>query len=224
MATAGAIIAEIITLLSKRKFASTRLQANQILYSCVADLILIFRCYVVWDYKRTVLITVTVISIGNNVTAFVAWGFTIRDDYVIHNDESVIAAWFPWIFLIMNILVNLTLSLMIAGKIWQQRVATKILGAKLQRIYRSALLITLESGILYSVTILACGLLALFVLTPLYCYCILLQMAAIAPTMITVRAGLGVNGGNDHILKEDHLMNLDKHEYLLLPSVTKSEG
>ncbi|THU75116.1 hypothetical protein K435DRAFT_881596 [Dendrothele bispora CBS 962.96] len=149
----------------------------------------ILRCYIVWDSSKSVLITASVSSVFNNAAALVAWILSISRH---HNS---LTSGSPVVFLFFNFALNLTLSLTIAGKIWKTgHTARQLLGTKLRQTYRTAFSITLESGILYSVAIISCAFLG-----GDYNHVILLQMAGIAPTMIVVRAGLGVKGNNIHV-------------------------
>ncbi|THU80441.1 hypothetical protein K435DRAFT_809878 [Dendrothele bispora CBS 962.96] len=205
MATAGAILAVIISVRFSNLLLGSISNCERNM-TCVADLILILRCYIVWEYQKRVLIITAIISITNNAEAFVAWGLSIRSNSTGILDsantiqpvvqEYPVVPVYPLIFLFINLSVNLVLSLMIAWRVWKtQRVAKKILGTELRRTY------SLESGILYFVAILVCEVLQWTSRSPSIgslLWCILLQVAAIAPTMITVRAGLGVNRDNVH--------------------------
>ncbi|THU87402.1 hypothetical protein K435DRAFT_804333 [Dendrothele bispora CBS 962.96] len=164
MATAGTILAVIIAVMGqarcraeiqfsmKRRLTAVS-QGLYVVTNCVADLVLmwslillvqIFRCYVVWDYRKVVLIIATVISIMNNIVAFVIWGLSMRFDlYQVDlyqvNDFERGTVIYSVIFLSINFVVNLILSLMIGRILEAQNVAKKMLGAKLQRAYGSAL-------------------------------------------------------------------------------------
>ncbi|THU87405.1 hypothetical protein K435DRAFT_804336 [Dendrothele bispora CBS 962.96] len=209
MATAGAILAVIIALrlstpclLDERTLGKLE-RVSQGLYvvtNCVADLILILRCYIVWEYRKRVLIIAAIISIANNVTALVTWGIGIRDDLSIFGDipigQQIVAEIYPLVFFVINLLFYFyrTVGLfsgfvMQHGKYGELNVLQKKYLAQNYRGLIGRLFQLPWSRGFFTLLLSWYGGLP---------WCILLQVAAIAPTMIIVRAGLGVNGDNIH--------------------------
>ncbi|KAF5323676.1 hypothetical protein D9758_018356 [Tetrapyrgos nigripes] len=105
---------------------------------------LIFRCYVIWGHRKTVLIGAISISILDNVTSITGIALTLTAG------EELTPGTPPHNFLIaylfINLAVNLTLSGLIVGRIWTiQRTARQILGERINKTYSSAIAITRTS-------------------------------------------------------------------------------
>ncbi|THU80439.1 hypothetical protein K435DRAFT_809876 [Dendrothele bispora CBS 962.96] len=228
MATAGAILAIIIALrlfnlrnpwhdsiLGKFERVS---QGLYVVTNCVADLILIFRCYIVWEYRKRVLVISAIISIANNVTALVTWGLGMRDDLSIFGDipigQQFVADIYPLVFFIINLLFYFYRTVgLFSGFVMQHGKYGELNMLQKKYLAQNYRGLTAWSRGFFTLLLSWYGGLP---------WCILLQVAAIAPTMIIVRAGLGVNGDNihatvlDHILKEGypmHLNNIIKYEH-----------
>ncbi|THU98644.1 hypothetical protein K435DRAFT_838055 [Dendrothele bispora CBS 962.96] len=185
--------------------------ASKIIYivsNCITDIVLMFRCYLVWASNKKLLVLLVIGSIGNNAFAlFASIFFLIKSgpEDVIYKSASMSSMSkdvfdYPRIwFLYINSSVNLVISGLIAGRIWYiNHKAQRILPSTISKRYKSVIFIVLESGSFYSISILLCALTTELIsepsLTPINNYAILNQVAGIASTMIIVKAGLeGVN-------------------------------
>ncbi|KAK7437474.1 hypothetical protein VKT23_018545 [Stygiomarasmius scandens] len=172
----------------------TGMEGIYIISNFVADMILIYRFCIVWGMNRRILVGTGIISVVNNVAAMVAW---ILDIVAATNSHMPFSGPFNLyeknIFRLINFVFNLIVTGLIAGRIWYLRHrAAKILNAKIMLKYKSAIIILLESGLIYSVVI-AIGTFPFSSFSSYDLYPALLsQTAGIAPTMIIVRSGLGI--------------------------------
>ncbi|KAF7350817.1 hypothetical protein MSAN_01643400 [Mycena sanguinolenta] len=160
--------------------------ATDVLYTVnnfIADGLVIYRCYAVWG--NNVLVTVLPILM---LIASTALGVVESFDFNL--------ALYP--FFAVSLVTNVLVTMLTAGRIWWiSRHSRAYLKTAEQRRYVSAIAILVESGMLYSATVLA----YLIVISiprvsilsePIYQMQV--QIMGIAPTLIIVRAGLAVKG------------------------------
>ncbi|THU93799.1 hypothetical protein K435DRAFT_967145 [Dendrothele bispora CBS 962.96] len=183
-----------------------------LLANIVGDSILIHRCYVVWSSSWTVIIAPIVISITSNCIGFaaiimtivIAFGGLQRSQILSltgHADKMLFA------FMSLNVINNVLLTGLIAGKIWSiMNAVDKIMsqnqrGPKLGKRYQPTVALVLESGVLYPISVLIFEILSRRVSPIPSLYQVMTQLAGIAPTLIIVRVGLGVsvNSVNDSV-------------------------
>ncbi|KAJ7022173.1 hypothetical protein C8F04DRAFT_1240908 [Mycena alexandri] len=150
----------------------------------IADGLVIYRCYCVWNYNGYVVIVPILSLIATSLFGL---------------DLDLPAKPFYGLSLATNILVNM----LTAGRIWWiYREARMCLKTDMQKKYLSSLAILVESGVLYSATVLAFLILVTIVPTRISTpaiYQMLAQIMGIAPTLIIVRVGLGVSVQNVEI-------------------------
>ncbi|KAF8172522.1 hypothetical protein K438DRAFT_1851339 [Mycena galopus ATCC 62051] len=144
----------------------------------IADGLLIYRCYVVWNHDWRVIVLPVMLLIAST-----ACGLDVFLDAT--PQFAVILA------------TNFLATGLTAGRIWWiSHHARAYLGAAAQRRYAAAIALVVESGMLYSATILAFLIVISFpslsstLEEPLLQ--IVTQVMGIAPTLIIVRVGLGV--------------------------------
>ncbi|KAJ6497279.1 hypothetical protein C8R45DRAFT_982473 [Mycena sanguinolenta] len=149
----------------------------------IADGLVIYRCYVVWDHNVFVTILPIMMLIVTTVLGLiVSFSFTL----------SV----YP--FYALSLATNVLVTMLTVGRIWWiSRYSRAYLKTAEQRRYLSAMAILIESGALYSATVLAFIIILSIpsvsvVAEPIYQMQI--QIMGIAPTLIIVRAGLAVKG------------------------------
>ncbi|KAH7872140.1 hypothetical protein F5879DRAFT_190630 [Lentinula edodes] len=168
----------------------------------IADLILIHRNSVLWNGSRwKMMIWVPlIISITNNVLGIIGIGLeasnisvypslSVSFDQYTNGDKIVLA------YLFTNACLNLLLTGCLAGRVWWMgKTAASALGTHpLRQKYHSAVAITFESGILYPVALIGSVAATLQNSTAPSLYPFLIQIAAIAPTLIVVRTVLGIS-------------------------------
>ncbi|KAJ6564572.1 hypothetical protein B0H19DRAFT_80533 [Mycena capillaripes] len=157
------------------------LNATYIIYAInntIADGLLIYRCYVVWNHDWRVIVFPVILLIAST-----ACGFDVFMDAT--PQFAVILA------------TNFLATGLTAGRIWWiSHYCREYLGTATQRRYTFAIVVAVESGLLYSATILAFLIVISF---PSLLYTleepliqIVTQVMGIAPTLIIVRVGLGV--------------------------------
>ncbi|KAJ7290479.1 hypothetical protein C8J57DRAFT_1275951 [Mycena rebaudengoi] len=144
----------------------------------IADGLLIYRCYAVWNHDWRVIVLPVMLLIAST-----ACGLDVFLDAT--PQFAVILA------------TNFLATGLTAGRIWWiSHHSRAYLGAAAQRRYASAIALIVESGMLYSATILAFLIVISFpslsstLEEPLLQ--IVTQVMGIAPTLIIVRVGLGV--------------------------------
>ncbi|KAJ4467036.1 hypothetical protein J3R30DRAFT_3718291 [Lentinula aciculospora] len=173
----------------------------------IADLMLIHRNSMIWESSswRAMLWLPFTVSILNNALGIIGISFqasnislypslSVSFDQYTNGDKVVLA------YLLMNACLNFFLTGCLAGRVWWiGRKAAIVLGAHpLRRKYNSAVAITLESGILYPVALVGSVGAALQNPTTPSLYPFLIQIAAIAPTLIVVRTVLGISIEQQH--------------------------
>jgi len=143
----------------------------------MADALLIYRCYVIWN---TIWITVVPLLL---LVATMIFGYSIQ---------------LP-LFFIFSLSMNLFVPTLVAGRLWW--VIRRIRGPSgevTRRKGRNAMIIILESGLIYSIFVsLHMGFFHFGDPHDEIVYAALGQVVGIVPTLIIVRVGLGVseNGG-----------------------------
>ncbi|PFH46945.1 hypothetical protein AMATHDRAFT_95755, partial [Amanita thiersii Skay4041] len=161
--------------------------------SIVADG-LVYRCYVVWGFRWRVVVLPLIMLLATTLCAYLA----VYNFSQIHEGENVfaskIAEWGTALFS-LSLATNVTVTTLIASRIWWiSREANTVLGKKHGQKYNKAVIIIVESGAIYSISLLT--------LLVLYCvksnaqyivYDALAQIMGIVPTLIIVRVGLGVS-------------------------------
>ncbi|KAF7345941.1 hypothetical protein MVEN_01616500 [Mycena venus] len=145
----------------------------------IADGLVIYRCYVVWNRDWRVIVLPVMLLVAST-----ACGLDIFLDAI------------PQFAVILT--TNLLATLLTAGRIWWiSRQPRAYLGAAAQRRYASSIALVVESGMVYSATILTFLVVISFpsvaptLEEPLLQ--IVTQVMGIAPTLIIVRVGLGVS-------------------------------
>ncbi|KAJ6477036.1 hypothetical protein C8R45DRAFT_369140 [Mycena sanguinolenta] len=161
-------------------------RAANIIYgitNIIADALVIYRCYIVWDRNIYVIILPLLMLAVTSV-----FGVDIK---LPANP-----------YFSLSLATNVLVTALTAGRIWwicrQCRLYSKFTTAQ-QRRCMSAIGIMVESGALYSATVLAYLILGAIpkvsiVQEPVYE--MMAQIMGIAPTLIIVRVGLGVNDPN----------------------------
>lgn len=106
----------------------------------LADTLLLYRCYVVWDYDRRVIFGPAVMLIAATVCGYVFEGSLSTTLF----NES-------WVYPLMTLFLNVILTSLTAARIWfLARKARKLLAPGLLQKYSVTLSILIESGVIYS--------------------------------------------------------------------------
>ncbi|KAF7350789.1 hypothetical protein MSAN_01640400 [Mycena sanguinolenta] len=149
----------------------------------IADGLLIYRCYVIWSNNVLVTILPILMLIASTVLGLIStFDFSLSSDPCFG----------------VSLATNVLVTVLTAGRIWWISYYSRAyLKTAATRRYVSAMVILVESGILYSANLLAV-LIVCRIPSVSYYSDVLLQMQyqimGIAPTLIIVRAGLQVKG------------------------------
>ncbi|KDQ61062.1 hypothetical protein JAAARDRAFT_32057 [Jaapia argillacea MUCL 33604] len=182
-------------------------QALIVTNQLLADGILVYRCYLIWRPK-TLIVTLPLLL----MLATAVCGFTLSSVYDhlyltgLRNDTSPTRGWYflgklhivmAASYLTISLATNVLVTTLIASRIWWlNREFEQSLGQRNGRMYRSAIAIIIESGAVYS--------LSLVILLVLYTAHVadnimemigsaFSQLAGIISTLIILRAGLGMS-------------------------------
>ncbi|ESK83889.1 hypothetical protein Moror_7577 [Moniliophthora roreri MCA 2997] len=176
-------------------------QLTIVLLNSTADYMLIYRCYVIWGSRKRVAVPLIVASVLTNVLGFVSFVvITISDtDLTINSEDTlfIIGDDFSSVYSISSGVVNSVLTLLTAGRIWWIHRKARAHGVQTSDNFMySVARIILESGIIYPGFIIA-GLIMTNIDglsdLPFDFYPLVAMSAGIAPTLIMVRAKLGMN-------------------------------
>ncbi|KAJ8091084.1 hypothetical protein PM082_024700 [Marasmius tenuissimus] len=144
--------------------------------SFIAEVVLSSRCFFIWNRRWAIVIPTALMFLAANVFGSI---YGVRP---FPENEPLL------VFLGLDFMVHFLLTLFIAIKIVSvMRQANKILGRKSRKMYSSVLVIVIESGLLYPLS------LVLVMSTPsdLGMIYVLIHVVGIAPTLVVVRVGLG---------------------------------
>ncbi|KAK1223114.1 hypothetical protein PQX77_014016 [Marasmius sp. AFHP31] len=190
----------------------------------IADSILIWRCYTVWGYNKQVVAFPTVICFMNNVLGVVTNALYIKHRrpeqfFQIPHTDPTSTLFTTFIF--ATLFSNVFITVLIAGRIFYLgRTSKALLEPDYQRMYKTAIAITLESGVIlpFAIIIYAAATLnsqienvsgphpemapgdrfeIMETMAEVMFYS-LVQFVGIAPTLIIVRIGLGITIEDPH--------------------------
>ncbi|ESK81852.1 hypothetical protein Moror_9629 [Moniliophthora roreri MCA 2997] len=172
--------------------------ALYILANCVADTLLLYRCFILWeDSSKRIFIVASVVSILTNATGFVALVVYSIGVFRAKKHLTVNGSYIGSVYVIINAINTLTLSIIIVGRIWwSSREPREIMGRGVNRRYRQAIAMIVESGFLYSATLIVDVAFKQSVSTlgfGLDLFPLVALMVGIAPTLIILRSSLGLS-------------------------------
>jgi len=140
----------------------------------VGDALLIYRCWVIWN---TVYITIVPLLL---LVATMILGYAIQLK----------------LFFILSLTTNLLIPALVAGRLWWilRRVRGTVAAAETRKKGRRAMVILLESGLIYSI-IVSIHMMFFHYNNPMdeVVYAALAQVVGIVPTLIIVRVGRGIS-------------------------------
>ncbi|KAF9042937.1 hypothetical protein BJ165DRAFT_1348774, partial [Panaeolus papilionaceus] len=146
----------------------------------IADSLLLYRCYVVWTWRKSIIVGPGILLIGAT-----AVGYTFEG-----SSTSLFGK--TWIYLTLIVILNVLLTGLTAGRIWYlAHKAHAILRPGLIRRYNATIAILIESGVIYSAYILLNigfnqNKVANVILDAGF-----VQIVGIMPTLIIVQVGVG---------------------------------
>ncbi|ESK82051.1 hypothetical protein Moror_13425 [Moniliophthora roreri MCA 2997] len=173
---------------------------GSVFLNIAADYLLIHRCYLIWSSKKRVTLPLVVASVLTNVVGLTgAIMVTVYNDARVQSNEALfdLGDTMNGAYRTASTVVNSVITLLTAGRIWWIHWQVRAHGVYttdtlIQSVYR----MILESGSLYpmlSIINLIVVNSTTFDEAPFDCYPLATLSAAIAPTLIMVRAKLGKN-------------------------------
>jgi len=155
--------------------------ANDMIYvanNVLADGLVIYRCYIIWNHNIYIVILPIILLI---VTSIFGW--------------DILLPLPP--FFELSLATNVLVTGLTAGRIWWIcRQARTYLKTDMQKRYVSSIAIIVESGVIYSASVLTYLILDAIPSTretPIPIVEVLAQLVGIVPTLIIVRVGLGLS-------------------------------
>ncbi|KAF9562094.1 hypothetical protein CPC08DRAFT_592671, partial [Agrocybe pediades] len=170
-------------LLMKGQLGFKELRPKYWLYvtnNVIADSLLLYRCYVVWEFSKLVIVGPLILLVAGAVCGYVFEG----------SSSSLFDKAF--VYLIMTFILNVVLTGLTAGRIWWlARKARSVLGTGLLQRYNATITILIESGLVYSVYIILNLAMNKAAIANVILDAGLIQVVGIMPTLIIVQVGLG---------------------------------
>ncbi|KAK1226543.1 hypothetical protein PQX77_010470 [Marasmius sp. AFHP31] len=164
----------------------------------LADVVLVFRCYAIFNFQKAIIIIPAIACFLSNALGIISMAITV---------SAGLTPWSPmakWIdkatylentYFILNALINVVLTSMVAGKIWlSSSQPDDYISPKSKKRYASIASIIFQSGLLYPLILLVS--VPFTLLPPLAgwdLYPLLIQFAGICPTLMIARVGLENN-------------------------------
>uniref|UniRef100_A0A0W0FV92 Integral membrane protein n=1 Tax=Moniliophthora roreri TaxID=221103 RepID=A0A0W0FV92_MONRR len=167
-----------------------------VLANCIADSILLYRCFVIWESRKRVIIVPLLVLLATNVMGLIGHivfyvGMSMVQYELSTRTDTVNVA-----YSIANTVNTLLLTLMIAGRIWwRTRDARRFMGQEVGRTYKRIILVLVESGFMYSASLIVDQSLiqsASSLGFALNLNGVMSLMVGIAPTLIILRTSLGL--------------------------------
>jgi len=159
----------------------------------IGDSIVIYRCYVVWNYQKRVIVLPLLCLIGSVVTGIYA---VIGFHYVKPGDTAFVMriSAFARADFVLSLVVNVMCTGLIAFHIWR---SARFIGPHLGRqhvgVYYGALAVIVESAAIYTLSMaIYIGLYVSEMNAQYVLYLVNTQIIGIVPTLILVRVGLGL--------------------------------
>ncbi|ESK87798.1 hypothetical protein Moror_15352 [Moniliophthora roreri MCA 2997] len=199
-----------------------------------ADIILLFRCYSIWGSKRRVIVVPAIGCVLSNLLGIISMslylGLARHGTISGTNDaEADPDGWFSrsrliiGVFLIVNAAMNVCLTVMVAGRIWILTCTLKdvhLLNNQSARRYNLIVALVLESGFIYPFAlILDCVVNTNNSMVGWDLHPLLVQVAGIAPTLIIVRAGLGLSVEKSLKSQSEEVLQLNSRSRLVATNV-----
>ncbi|KAG7098052.1 hypothetical protein E1B28_000026 [Marasmius oreades] len=153
------------------------------------DCILIFRCYVIFGYRRRFFFVPLILCIVIDVGAIISGVWDAVETRKIGHDSDLMDN-ISNSFLGASALFNFVLTGAIAGKIWSVLRGSLAVDDWTKRRFKMVVSIVLESGLLYSLTIAVMIVGDLLDAETFNIASIMTQISGIAPTLMIVRANI----------------------------------
>ncbi|KAF9463745.1 hypothetical protein BDZ94DRAFT_1308464 [Collybia nuda] len=144
----------------------------------IADILLVYRCYMVWGQRTYILIGSMALLAADTIL-----GYVNADGSIFFYHKVM-----PPLFISTTLAINVIMTIATAGRIWWTIYTMRLLLPE-QTVRRCAvaLAVIIESGAIYSAS------LVLFLFTPLFLLCLPIRLVGIMPTLMIVQVEFGRN-------------------------------
>ncbi|KAF5343862.1 hypothetical protein D9758_015889 [Tetrapyrgos nigripes] len=173
-----------------------------ILANFLSDCVLMRRCYIVWNSRFKVILFPMVLSvIVNSVIILMVVLFADDPSHGTTQKKFNVANRIMQVFFGINVIPNLLLTLLIAGRVWwimrelekiSHDVSSEGVG-QIKKRYWTTLVLILESGLLYPAALITFLVILHAGSVAPSLYPVVSTIAGLAPTLIIVRVQLGVS-------------------------------
>ncbi|KAJ8076042.1 hypothetical protein PM082_022024 [Marasmius tenuissimus] len=194
-----------------------------IIANCMTDILLLWRCYLVWDRKLKVVIVPLLFCLGSNAFGFVQAVFFSSPQSLNPQFMGPQSLTFTFaIFGVCAVTSNLLLTALLAGRIcFIVNRVTRYLPPSSRKMYKTIISATLESGLLYPMVMLIYALFDIFwwrqpssavdwsllAGISIIIFNSLINVMGIASVLIIVRISLGIAINDEKTFKETILRN-----------------
>ncbi|KAF9561245.1 hypothetical protein CPC08DRAFT_441483 [Agrocybe pediades] len=167
----------------------------------ISDLIMLYRCYMVWGRSKYVLVSVSLLVLADTV-----WGYlTISTDISFGLPAATgllpLYAWSIFAF-------NMVIGIVTVGRvIWISREAKPFIGQRQLKSYHLAIVVLIESTLVYSACVLV------YIMFPtgspyrMVVITLCMRLVAIMPTLLIVLVGLGRTVSDRHTSSTSTMMS-----------------
>ncbi|THU95558.1 hypothetical protein K435DRAFT_966351 [Dendrothele bispora CBS 962.96] len=189
---------DLSNLIYKSFVFNTGIEVAQLLSTLVAEAILIYRCYVLWNNKIAVIVVPIILSIAETGLLLFDLILVSIEDFPTKPpspDQTPIRLLIA--FVSVCAATNLSLSCLIGSRIlYLSHSSRSVFGDQLDKRYKKIVTVILESGILYSAFLVTYLVLVISEAgTRLGAQALqpsVIQITGLAPTLIVVRSGLRI--------------------------------
>lgn len=166
-------------------------QVLMVTTTLVADIMVIYRCYLVWSCQWKVIVAPVILLVASSITAFVSvYNFSqLRPGQPFLNSTNI--NWGSALFILWLVTIVLITSLIVYRLRYIARQTSEFLGEEHGNRYNYLVKIILESGIIYALSALV--LVILCIVRSVYqviAFDVIAQITGITTTLIIVRVGL----------------------------------
>ncbi|KAJ8076000.1 hypothetical protein PM082_021982 [Marasmius tenuissimus] len=161
----------------------------------LADVVLVFRCYVIYNFRKIIILIPAIACLLSNVLGVISMAIYLSAGVKLSSPLAKLidkAIYLENTYYSLNALINVVLTIMVAGKIWlSSRQSNYYDPPKSKKRYASIAAIIFQSGMLYPLVLVIW---IPFTLLPSLAgwdiYPLPIQFAGICPTLMIARVGI----------------------------------
>ncbi|EKM77603.1 hypothetical protein AGABI1DRAFT_130291 [Agaricus bisporus var. burnettii JB137-S8] len=164
------------------------LQYKFLLYvtsNIVSDLLLIYRCYTLWNNRIRIILPPSLILLGTTLCGYLFIGFS-HVEHLKYSHNLLHA------YLFLTLALNVIVTSLMAGRMWWiARQTRSMLGPSLMKKYKVSIAIFIESGLIYAIYVILDVVLDVLLLDAG-----LVQIVGLVPTLMIVQVGMSQTPSN----------------------------